>query len=301
MKDFCMAAVLETAHILYDEVDSKDAKVATKKWKVDYSGDNTDAHGHPIADQIDFEYVPEDGWQINTSNPFAISYQKKIKVSLNPPLVTADLLRILGNLDPGGHLDATLSINLTSIDETKSLAVRKLFLSARELCCCPPSPPKAGPAPTGKPAVWISYETDLTHHAWQFKQGFMSKHAFGQSRVMAKTIRLEMIKSFSSSRRQESGSLSYADSDSFLTLLANALKSSRLKEKLATPLSDASALDDTIRGQLYRALGHITVGDLLTTDGILIARLTSLEQTEVSKLKKQLIRWIRESSSRRGQ
>src|SRR5262249_22991986 len=113
-----------------------------------------------------------------------------------------------------------------------------------------------------------------------------------ENRRVAATIRDEMVRSFTSSRRQPRGKLRFVDSDTFYARVAEVLGRSGLKGRLARPLSDAPELDDTVRGKLYRALGHVTVTDVLAADRLTLARALDMSPSEISAVKTNLIRSI---------
>jgi hypothetical protein len=287
MNDFCVGALLETAHITYSDVNSKTPKTDVRDWNVTYNGDQ-DEHGAYQPDKdAGFDYSPPDGWEINTASSQPVSYTVKKsllavigKKSVSPSHVTIPCT-ITGY---GGYLDATVTITLRSIGDTTTSVVRKLFLSARQLCCCPLTFTQVG--------SWVSYEQDLSRFSFQLKPGFMSRQVFAQSRTMALAIRKEMVRSFTSSRRNPAGAVAFTESDSFLVLAADAFKGSRHEGRLAAPLSAVAAIDEKTREQLYRVLLDATVGEVLNSDGAYLARAAGLAPGEVANVKKVLLRWV---------
>jgi hypothetical protein len=286
MTDFCVSTLLETAHILYEETESSDKDVVTKEWVESYESDDP----HPMEQVVAFNFEPAEGWEIDLGHPhpYAIKTKKKFKVIFGQPQVTVDHLRLIGEMGPGGKLDAAVEIRIRTKDAALISAVRKLFLSARELCCCPPT--------RARPANWISYEKDMTAYNLRFRTGRMSRLAFEMSRQMARMVRSEMVRSFGSSRRADSGRIAYADSDAFLTLLGSVLKSSRHQRTLTTPLVDVPILDTAVKARLQRVLGRVTAGDMIAADSVTLQRALELDVAQVAALKKDLIRWVRQQS-----
>jgi hypothetical protein len=196
-----------------------------------------------------------------------------------------------GEVGAGEKADFVVTIYLRSQIDIIHY-VRKLFLSARELCCCPPT--------RGRPSFWLTYETDLSRHRYRVYSGLMSRQSFIESRQIAATIRSEITRSFTSSRRQPHGTLRYIDSDSFQTRIADLLKVSRLKNQLNTPIAEVPELDDETRSKLSRVLGLATVGDLLTTDRAVLARALEIDPLEIAQMKRNVLRGITERRAESG-
>jgi hypothetical protein len=290
MTDFCVSTLLETAHILYDETESADKDVVTKEWVASFDTDTAGEGQHTTAY---FNFEPDEGWEIDVAHPhpYIMTTTKKFKVNFEDPELSATHLRLTAEIAPGGSLEAKVEIRVRSKGLAIISSVRKLFLSARDLCCCPPA--------RGRPTTWISYEKDLTPYNLRFKMGRMSKHTFDTSRHMARMVRAEVVRSLGSSRRADSGGVAYADSDAFLTLVGSVLKSSRHERRLATPIADLPTLDRDMKARLQRVLGRATAGDLISADAVLLQRALALDAPAIAALKKGVIRWVREDEPTR--
>jgi hypothetical protein len=189
MKDFCLGALLETAHITYSSDNAIPVKTVTVPWK-DHYGFTPDPQDHPMMEvrEESFGFTPEDGWEIDTTAQpvYTIQYNAAPSIKNVTSSVTAASMSISANFPPGASVDANVLIHTKSVTSVDVSVGRKLFLSARQLCCCPITFARAN--------SWITYEQDLTaYHFRKATPGFMSRKAFEQSRTMALAVRRAML------------------------------------------------------------------------------------------------------------
>jgi hypothetical protein len=160
--------------------------------------------------------------------------------------------------------------------------VSSLFVSGRELCCCPPEFRLQKPD-------WIVSVTDLRRNKYQFHRGSASRRRFLETRRLAATIHDEMIRSFRSSRRKGRGELEYVDSDVFFNRLLDLNKLSRGGARSGLSIRRSRSLDDAAQGRLYRAFGDLSLEDVLRQDGVLLARTLEMDEKQVAELKARLL------------
>jgi hypothetical protein len=289
MEDFCVSVLLETAHVTYT-VEEHPPEHSMWVEKLDVKPTFVPKEKVQVINNVPYkvEYYPPAGWKIDTTmgkGGYDFTNVEVTNTTLPQPVVTADLFLAAGSIDANQALKVDITIYLVSnLPFPVQNLTRHLFLTARELCCCPPLHPVT--------SYWVPYETDLSRASVQPPQGLMSKQAFQNSRRMAAVIREEMIRSFTSSRRQPRGQSDYTDSDAFHTHITDVLRRSKLGDRLRQPLSEVSSLDDATRGALYRVLGQATVGDLLTADRVTLARMLDTDLSKVGKLKAAMLQTI---------
>ena len=311
MTNFCISAVLQTLHATTTPVDAeKDPPQVEPKeavWQIRWSIQAGVGEATVGTYQTKSEPWPADpGWEIVGFTTNVLKSQKAWSVTFSPAQsffdgghtanslnVTAILEQwVLEEPDPGdidkesSHYwcDVHISLRKTAA-ETESAPpeyVRRLWLSARELCCCPPE--------RFVQQGYISWVGDVARYGYRIESGLASARRFVEARRMATTFREQMIHALTSPERNERGEVYYLDSDAFYTQLVGVLKVSSMKERLGKPLAEVDELDDAMRGRLYRALGPATVGDILATDTGAIARALGVDRAEVRQAKQALLR-----------
>lgn len=309
MTDFCVGALLETLHLVSTPADAAVDPTPTQtkedvwqiRWSID-AGIGEETQHQTVTREADY---PEDpGWEITGFALKKVLQQKAWWPVISPEKEwfeggkTSKTLKAVGELaqwvveDSEGiekenarsWWDVTVSLRrVESVPDPEPIEYfRQLFLSARELCCCPP-----------QRAViqgWITRVVDVGRYRWRRYAGAASPQRFIESRRMAAVMRKEMVRSLASPWRYKRGEVQYTDSDAFYTHLGGLLKATGFKERLSRSLSDVRELDDAQRGSLYRSLGHVTVGDILTRDSASLARVLGLSLAEVAQTKRRLVR-----------
>jgi len=197
-----------------------------------------------------------------------------------------------------GSYDADVTIYERSIEDNIVTGVRHVFLTARELCCCPPTGKQVSPSDkSGK--TWVSYETDVSAKKYMAKSGLMSRDDFVETRQIAATIRGEMLRSFTSSRRHPAGEFMYVDSEAFHGRVTDLMRMSARREFLEQSISTVDGISDLTRGRLYAAFGDVTLDEVLDTDGGVLARALESDLSEAISLKQDLIRAVAAHPPRR--
>jgi hypothetical protein len=312
MADFCIGALLETAHVtLTPPAAPPPPPPKSDVWVVNWHEEATigDSNYHTTVSKAD-EYLAPEGWEITNFALTTGPNQKATSPVFTPGKAHFDQGKTSKSLTATGTLQKWVVEDDEGIDQENAFIqfsvevflrkaaaedgdpmendqaeyVRRLFLTARELCCCPPTRRVA--------QDWITDEIDLSRYRWRAYSGLGSPQRFLESRRIAAAIRKEMVRSFTSSKRHTRGELRYQESDAFHVRVADLLRARGRQDRLGARLADVPTLDDTARGQLYRALGHVTVEDVLTTDATALARKLRVDEAEVGRLKKDLLRGV---------
>jgi hypothetical protein len=301
MTDFCLSALLETAHITIDELSEPDQ--STTSLKLQAKGETETETGeskgspskgtHKIAGEGQVDYGPESGWVIDTahSGGYKFYVNKAVGVTEGPHItISAEHFHADVKTTGDGEYNADITIYKKSTEDKIVTGVSRLFMTARELCCCAPKKKPFSDHPESKATSWVTYEADLRAYKWHAYSGLMTRQAFVESRKLAAAIRNEMTRSFTSVRRQPRGKVRYVDSDTYRQRVVNTMKNTpSLADQFALPLAKVSYLDDTTRGELYRVLGPVTVGDVLTTDAAVLARLLKVDVLKAGQLKDRIL------------
>lgn len=294
MTDLCVGALLETAHLAYAEEKEQQTKTVKLVFHAKGHSEYNDEEG--VLDQEDgydeVTYTPEPGWQIDLaagSGGYTITTEKRVPANTpNPkPTVTKTKFHIAGTVKPTAELRLAITIYLWSLAGEVHY-VRKLYLSARELCCCPPTASAASSKP------WITYEKSLSARV---DRGLTSAGAFSQSRILASAVRDEMVRSFTASRRYPHRTVEYADSDTFHTRTADVLEASpTLGGHTRLPIADLAVLSDPEAERLSRAMGQVSVADFLRLDGAVLAATLSTDLARITEAKNAAVRVVVERS-----
>ena len=302
MKDYCVNALLETAHLSkqprYDEGEEQ----FFEKFEVMERG----------VDDHEYIFDVKPGYVIDTSKGqggYDYTILQSIDVMSGPTFhVTPSQFKIMVKV--GSHSrkvgDETVPFpGVFEIEFTVYLKLKEpeiigyarfLFMSARELCCCP----EPGPEYVAVDPGWITSVIDVSRNQWALRQGTMSPHRFLESRKIAATIRDEMINSFASHNRYERGKLRYADSDVFHAYIADLVRLHDKTHRLDVPVARASGISDETRGRLSRILGDVTIHEVLTKDSNALVRKLDMDEFAVLQLKRKLLQEVtRDDQDRR--
>jgi hypothetical protein len=230
IKELCVGAVLETAHLLKQSVEVFAEDTARVEFRLTAKAPNLDKtvkkdSGEGEAEDTvhydappDFEIVGYDVTLIKTERV------------IEGPIVDHDKKHLTvrgkvswrfeeGKLKSGeyediyrdGHLHADVRVHLRSTRPTVEEKATRMFLAARQLCCCTKTPSR-------EDITAITYERALPR---PFATGFSaaSPSRLHESRALTAELRRELERSLSSSARQAFGARSYRTSD---TLAAGA-------------------------------------------------------------------------------
>jgi len=306
MKDFCVNALLETAHLLTEPVYEYDTDSDVVNFRLTAKAQNKDTDwgknsftSDPVS-HTETYYAPP-GFEI-------IGYDMKVLHSqrvYEGPTVTydANTLTVYGSVTwrfwegdfhafegyrdnyEDGILDVDVTVELRAKDGEITEYTRQLFLSARQLCCCKRLPQLQRPS--------ITYEVLLPKKARiQIHHGFMDRKRFEQSRNMSRTIRDLIFKSLGSSKRIPYGKQSFEDSNVFMSKVTNVLKARRITRELFKPAAEASVISDKDRKVLARRLEGFTLADFLEADAETLARRLGRSTQDVLDLKASTLRAI---------
>jgi hypothetical protein len=277
LPDFCVGALLETAHITEQPV----YEVKTKSQTYHYTHNAlTDTADKSIS-------YSQTGWIVDTSKGsggYSLTLNPNELLAGPPQIVVAadgTWIKLTTHVAPlVGHIELDLTVFLKQAEPSVTGYARRLFLTARELCCCPPR--------RAAPPVWVTTVVDLTRYRIPFYVGPGSPERFEQSRQLAAAVRKEMVRSFGSFHREERGRLKYEDSDAFHTRIADLLRVSKYAQYLDAPLTTIPEIDDATTGRLAREFGGLTVGDLLQKTSAEIAGVLKVEPAEAARLKQRI-------------
>jgi len=300
MSDFCVNALLETAHLLTEPVyDYKtDSDVVNFRLRAVAQNKDTDwgknsFTSEPVSHTETF-YAPP-GFEITGYSMNTLSSQR---VSEGPTVTwNANTLTVYGAVTwrfwegefhafegyrdhyEDGILDVDVTVQLREKEGEISEYTRQLFLSARQLCCC-----KKTVGLAERPS--ITYNELLPKRArTKLQHGFMDRTMFEQSRNMSRMIRDSIFKSLGSSKRIAFGKQAYEDSDVFIGKVVNVLKSRRITRELFKPAAEASVISPKDRKQLAERMDSFSLADFLETDALATARRLGRSTDEVLTLK----------------
>jgi hypothetical protein len=308
MEDFCVGVVLETAHLsksasvdyaTKNEVFDRFRLTAKAPSKGDPDIQEGDHDGPPVTHSA--TYNAPAGWIIVGHDVQVLTSRRPVGAwQINPD--TPAMFKIMGSVNwhyflggwdlfnrqfsnEDGQLDIDVVVHLRQITPTVHEPVRKLFLSATQLCCCGKQELTAVPKPPS-----ITYEADMP--AYEFYTGLANQDAFLQSRMCAAEIRREMIRSLGSSRRREIGEQTYVQSDIFLTRVADVFRAHEVSRDLSLPLNLATAVPPDVKRRLAPAFGGLAVGDVMAMDAHTLALRLDVSQQEAVHLKEKTLREI---------
>jgi hypothetical protein len=299
MNDFCISALLETAHLTFSSISEPSTTVVHQPLSAGPPTSEKEP-GAPLQwsdTEGVLDYDPDPGWMIDTTRPggaYTYHWTKKKGVTSGPTFtVTPDHLHaevLLAEVTSAIY-EADVTIYVRSIEEDIVTGIHHLFMTARELCCCPP---KKKPMDTHgrENPTWVSYDTNVKKKRYVARSGVMSQDSFVESRQIAATIHEEMIRSTTSSKRMPRGELAFVDSDAFHDRVTDAIRMSPRGDRLERSLAEVKDLDDETRGKLYSALGDLSVGEVLETDAAVLGRALESDMRRGIDVKRTLIRGL---------
>ncbi len=307
MTEFCLGAVLETAHLTKQPVYETKVTTDTLAFRLHGAAQNKDTDWgstdwwEPVEHTE--TYTPPPDWEIDTSKGLGgysytvLSQQNRVQgpvFNVSPGSLTVYgkvqwHFWETGILHDDNYQDGFLNVDVTIYLRKRTPDfvdyVRKLFLSARALCCCAGH---HGDTPDYKRPDWITGVVDFTAKKWKVYTGLASKGTFQQSRTMAAEIRGEMVRMQGSSRRHGHGEVGYVESDAYLTRVADVLRAYKRRTILDASTRDADVHDATY-ARVVEAMGEAKVGDLIAVESQILAEAAGVEVAEVRKLKEKLL------------
>lgn len=286
-RDYCVGTVLECAHLTKEPVYvwDKDEQLftdfrlhaAAENRDTDWSA--SDVTSQPVS--LTRDYTAPPGYEITG---YSVSVLNSNRVWSGPTVThNATQLSVSGSVTwrfwegnwsvhggyednyDNGTLNVDVRVYLRKREPRITHYLRKLFIAARQLCCCEKYF-------TIDPTV--VYEATLTGIGRvPIGGGIVSDTNLAESRRVAAAIRDEMISSVTSSRRVEIGSRPYERSDAFLTRVADVLLSSRSARELSRPLEQSTVIGEENKEALRSVLGpNVSLADVLTADAVVLGR-----------------------------
>lgn len=302
--DFCLGTVLETAHLTkepqyaYDEDTDlfTDFRLTATAENKDDNWSSNDFTSQPVA--LTRDYTAPAGWEI-------VGYEMQVidaqRVASGPTVTfTPSQLSVSGSVTwrfwegswsvfggyedhyENGILNVNVLVRLRKKEGRITDYIRKLFMSARQLCCCDK---RFSLDPS------IVFETGIRGvGAVAVKGGRGTERAIAESRRMADEIRHQMMRSTVSDRRMEIGTVRFEQSDAFLTRVADVLKASRLTREFGRPLTGTALLDEGVRKRFAEVLGdHVALTDVLTADAATLGRTFGTDAAGARAFKAELL------------
>ncbi|MEO1129673.1 MAG: hypothetical protein AAFX05_08220, partial [Planctomycetota bacterium] len=273
MEDFCLGALLETAHLTKEPVYEYETTTDTLEFRLFANAENKDTSmgkTNWVETVTHTEtYTPPPGWEIDTSRNGGYSYSVlRSKRRRRGPIfsVTPSSMTVFGEVTwrfwetgfwhddnyEDGYLDVDVTVYLRKKEPILREIVRKLFLSARDLCCC------EGELPFSP--VWIPWDKKLPLSAQvMVHSGVLNRRAFVDSRRLASAVRDGMVQSLATSFRSDRGAVAYQESDLLLDRAASLLKLHRPTAESAKPVKDSKVVPKKERERLHEKLGAISV------------------------------------------
>lgn len=234
MEGFCVSALLETAHLGKEPVLEHEMKTTVVEFRLEAKAPNLDKtigkdSGEGKKAHIVHFDAPK-GWEIAG---YTTTTLRGERVTKGPTVVhdgqhmtvTGEVSwrfeegKIKGgqreNIFHDGALDVDVTVKLRRKEAEVKEYVRSLFLSARQICCCPQAPVEPGKTASAS----VTYERPLGRRV-EVHRGPSSAAYLQESRRLAATIRDEMVRSTTSSARVPVGARGYAETDAFAQRVA---------------------------------------------------------------------------------
>ncbi|MRG97819.1 hypothetical protein [Polyangium spumosum] len=270
MKEFCVSAYLETAHVAFGATSSHDHSTLTWKLHLEREFDkDSQTLPEPVV------WTAPAGWVVDQACGVKCNVTAKQGAQSNPTFqITDDTITASAQLLEGGSIDAEVVAYVRPAHTKNTGAAQRLFLSARRLCSCPHDAFAIGD--------WVPFELDLNGKNLRFYEGAMTPSAFYASRRFATAIREGMIRSLGSTRRTPHGEMPFLRSDAFFTIFLNALRASGGRYNLDEPITAHEALVAAAQVQLSER-GVATLGDVLSADPRMLSRATGTDATAVKR------------------
>lgn len=309
----CVGAVLETAHLSKEPVEEKktttelftDFRLLAKAENRDNDWGESDVTSDPISLTRDYSAPP--GWII-TGYEIIMHEAERVHsgptVTFSPKQLSASGSVTWRFYESGfwntnhyrdGFLNFDVRIFLEEEEGRIVDYVRKLFLNARQLCCCE----RRFDVPGG-----IVFETDLTavgRVPMRRSAGVrgLDPDILRQSRIMANEIRSGMITSLSSSRRNNIGDVPFMQSDTFLTRAADASRLRRLTREFWKPAMASTILPKEVKDRIERRIGrHVPLETVMTSDSRRFGRMLGIDESDMRKLKGAILSAMTEKFQR---
>jgi hypothetical protein len=312
MTEFCIGGVLETAHLTKQPVYETPQTTDTLAFRLHGTAENKDTDWgstdwwEPVEKTE--TYTPPPDWEIDTSQGMGgYSYRllSQQNVIQGPVFnVSPGSLTVYGKVQwhfwetgithsdnyQDGFLNVDVTIYLRKREPDFVDYVRKLFLSARSLCCCAGEEP-----PVLRRPDWITGVVDLTRKHWRIYTGLANRRSFLESRSIAAEIHAQMVRMQGSSRRIPHGEVAYTRSDAFLTRVADVLRAHKRRTVLDARLAEAP-IEDPMFERVAQVMGEATVGDLIAVESEILAETAGIEIADVLALKDRLLAAARRPS-----
>jgi hypothetical protein len=296
MSGFCVGALLETAHLGKEPVLEHETTTRVLEFRLEAKAPNLDNSigkdsGEGKKSHIVHFDAPK-GWEISGYQTAVLRGERIIK----GPTVIHDGQHLTvtgevswrfeeGKIKGGerediyhdGALDVDVLIKLRRKEAEVKEYVRTLFLSGRQICCCPKA------VDLGKlSTASVTYERPLDWHA-PVHRGPASPSRVQESRRLAATIRDEMVRSTSSSARVPVGARRYEETDAFASRFASILA------PVEAPMisRDASGAPEvSATGDVVEAVDALT---LLHTPVVTTARRMGVTEAQARQLRLRAI------------
>lgn len=309
----CVGSVLETAHLSKEPVEEKktttdlftDFRLLAKAENRDDDWGESDVTSAPVS--LTRDYMAPPGWIITGYEVIPHESQRVDSgpsVSFTPKQLSAHGAVTWRFWESGfwnedhyedGILNFDVRVFLEEEEGRIIDFVRKLFLTARQLCCCE----RRYDIPGG-----VVFETDLTSVGRVPMRRGSTKTArtddvLHESRLISQEIRSEMIASMTSSRRRDIGEVPFEQSDTFFTRAADVMRRYRITRELPKRATESTILPEKLQHLIKARVGdRMPLETLLTGDAARIGRRLGMEPDEMRKLKGDILAAITDKYER---
>ena len=312
MEGFCVSALLETAHLGKEPVLEHEMTTKVVEFRLEAKAPNLDTtigkdSGEGKKAHIVHFDAPK-GWEIASHQTTTLRGER---VTKGPTVVDdGQHMTVTGevswrfeegkikagqreNIFHDGALDVDVTVKLRRKQAEVKEYVRSLFLSARQICCCPKPEPELGASASTTATASVTYEHPLDRR--EIHRGPSSPAHMHESRRLAATIRDEMVRSTTSSARVPVGARGYAETDAFaqrVAALVTAVEGPMIRIDTATTLGgpDASRMPietaDTTGRTPVESVDALT---LLHTPVATTARRLGISDAQARQLRLQAI------------
>jgi hypothetical protein len=304
MTDYCVSALLETAHLVKEpqyEYDTRSDLLQFRLFAPAQNKDTTSGETDWTETVVHTEtYTPPAGFEIDLgvgNGGYTYRVLREHRRRQGPIFsVTPTSLSVYGEVTwrfwetgfwnddhyDDGYLDIDVTIYLKAKEPRLKEYVDKLFLSARDLCCCAQDEDDV----TVSLEPWIPWVTRLPLDTRvEVYHGFGNRRRFYESRRLASAVREQMIQSLYSSKRADRGKVTYQRSDVFMGRVRSLLRLRRPTRETGVPIEKSRVLSGIDRNQLHHALGSVTVDDLLDMSSYDLSKALQVEESQAIRLK----------------
>jgi hypothetical protein len=273
-KDLCVGASLETAHVTYEPVLQAKTKALHRTFKLE-----------PMNSLQTFEVAAPAGWHFDTAAPVKASTtvdgaDVDVDVQSTKLVVTFD-----GMIFMGSKHTVSVSAHLESDEPVEVDQARSLFLAARDVCCCPQEPQEGGAT------EWISAEFDVSDLKWRPDEIGPTSSRISESRRLAARLRHDIVRSFSSSRRYDRATKTFAQSLALQRRVADLV---RIRGLGLRELSATELITDKLTRKAQRALGRASAVEILAEDPRRLARRLGVDIAHAESIKASIQRGLAE-------